>query len=68
MIRAGIVRWITENFRSVNIVKDRQLRDLLLAGHPGAKIPCPNTVSKDLNESFKKCKKKVEHLLKVGTT
>ena len=56
---------VTENFQSINIVKDCQLKDLLLAGHPGATIPSLSTVTRDVNKVFRMSKKKVEELLKV---
>jgi hypothetical protein len=61
---AHIVKWVTENNRPTNIVNDRELRELLKAGHPNIEIPSPWTVSRDIHASFKKCRDRISMLLK----
>ena len=31
-VRTHLVKWVTENNRPINVIKDRELRDLLTAG------------------------------------
>jgi hypothetical protein len=47
------------------IVEDRELLELLSAGRPGVDIPGCRTVSRDIEESFAKCKERIGKLLKV---
>jgi hypothetical protein len=62
---ARIVKWVTENNRPANIVKDRELRELLCAGRPTLDLPSPNTVARDIQVCFKKCQERVGKLLHV---
>ncbi|KAE9407640.1 hypothetical protein BT96DRAFT_763042, partial [Gymnopus androsaceus JB14] len=62
-IRANLVRWITENNCSVNIVEDRKFRELMLAGRPQSVLPSCSTVAQDIQESFQQCDEKVSALL-----
>lgn len=60
---AHLVKWITENNRPVNIINDRELRDLLMAGRPSIQLPSNYTISRDINASFEKCQERVAKLL-----
>jgi hypothetical protein len=60
---AHLVRWITENNRPINIINDRELRELLTAGRPSIDLPGNHTISRDIYASFEKCKERVAKLL-----
>ena len=60
---AHLVKWLMENNRPVNIVNDRELRNLLTAGHPTIQLPTNPTISHDINTSFEKCRERIEKLL-----
>jgi hypothetical protein len=62
---AHLVKWITENNRPVNIINDRELRNLLTAGRPSIELPSNRTISRDINASFEKCQARVAKLLQV---
>jgi hypothetical protein len=62
---AHLVKWITENNRPVNIINDRELRNLLTAGRPSVELPSNRTISRDINASFEKCQMRVAKLLQV---
>lgn len=62
---AKMVQWITENNRPTNIVTDRALRDLLLAGRPNTELPSQPTISRDIKSSFAKCRQNIGKLLQV---
>ena len=63
---AHLVKWITENNRPANIINDRELRDLLMAGRPTVVLPSNNTISRDITASFEKCRKRIAKLLQVS--
>ena len=65
MNRAHIARWCAESNRPMNLVKDRQFEYLMKAGRPGASIPSPMTVSRDIHASFKKCRDRIDTILKT---
>jgi hypothetical protein len=58
-----IVKWVTKNNRLANIVKDRELRELLTAGRPHIKLPSPDTMSHDIKASFNMCRECIATLL-----
>jgi hypothetical protein len=62
---AHLVKWITENNRPINIINDRELRDLLTAGRPSIQLPSTFTISRDIFASFEKCRNRVAKLLQV---
>jgi hypothetical protein len=62
-VRARIVKWVTENNRPANIVKDRELIDLFCAGRPQVSIPSPITVGRDIASAFAKCQTRIAKLL-----
>jgi hypothetical protein len=61
---ARIVKWVTENNRPANIIKDRELRELLTAGRPHIELPSPDTISRDIKASFNKCRERIATLLR----
>jgi len=62
---AHLVKWVTENNRPINIINDRELRDLLTAGRPSIQLPGNTTISRDINASFEKCRERIAKLLEV---
>jgi hypothetical protein len=67
-VRARIVKWVTENNRPANIVNDRELQELLTAGRPHIKLPSRQTVSRDVNACFRKCRERITQLLQVSSS
>jgi hypothetical protein len=61
------VRWLTENNRPINIINDRELRELLMAGRPHISLPGRTTIVRDINASYLNCRKRVTTLLHVST-
>jgi hypothetical protein len=57
------MKWVTESNRPVNIVNDRELCDLLTAGRPSINLPSNDTISKDIDAAFKKCRDHIAKLL-----
>jgi hypothetical protein len=57
--------WITENARPANIIKDRELHDLLTAGRPNIILPSPNTILRDIRVLFTTCQAHIRKLLMV---
>jgi len=57
-----IIKWVTENNRPVNIVKDHELHELLTAGRPEIMLPSPDTISHDIKASFNKCQERITTL------
>jgi hypothetical protein len=53
---AHLVKWVTENNRPANIINDCELQDLLTAGRPSVELPSNQTISRDINASFEKCR------------
>ncbi|KIM54008.1 hypothetical protein SCLCIDRAFT_53965, partial [Scleroderma citrinum Foug A] len=62
-IRANLVRWLTENNCPTNIINNRALCDLLLAGRPSIDLPSCFTISRDICSSFLKCQDRIGKLL-----
>lgn len=60
---AHLVKWVTENNRPANIINDRELRELLVAGRPNMVLPSNTTISRDIKASFEKCRERVAKLL-----
>ncbi|KAK7034802.1 dimer-Tnp-hAT domain-containing protein [Favolaschia claudopus] len=61
--RAHIVQWVTESTRPPHLVNDRGFRTLMTAGRPSLTVPSGQTVSRDIRNSFIRCKKTVDKLL-----
>jgi hypothetical protein len=64
---AHLVKWVTENNRPINIINDRELRDLLTAGRPSISLPTNPTISRDIDASFEKCRERISKLLQVSS-
>ncbi|RDX54385.1 hypothetical protein OH76DRAFT_1321030, partial [Lentinus brumalis] len=62
--RAWIVRWVAENKRPFEIVKDRAFLTLMKTGRPEHKIPSPATVSRDVRRVFAKCRARIARMLR----
>jgi hypothetical protein len=54
-VRVHLFKWLTENNRPINIINDRELRELLTAGRPSIQLPTNPTISCDIHMSFEKC-------------
>jgi hypothetical protein len=63
---ARLVKWVTENNRPLNIINDRELRNLLTAGRPSIHLPSHDTISRDIKAAFEKCRDRVAKLLQVS--
>lgn len=61
---AHLVKWLTENNRPINVINDRELRDLLTAGRPSVQLPTNCTISRDIQASFDKCRERIAKLLR----
>ena len=57
------MKWVTESNHPVNIVNARELHDLLIAGRPSINLPSNNTIPKDIDVAFKKCRDRIAKLL-----
>ncbi|RPD52227.1 hypothetical protein L226DRAFT_425154, partial [Lentinus tigrinus ALCF2SS1-7] len=60
---AWIVRWVAENKRPYDTVKDRAFLTLMKMGRPEYKIPSPATVSRDVRRMFARCHARVTRML-----
>jgi hypothetical protein len=63
--RAEIVRWVAENVRPFEIVKDRAFQNLMKTGRPGYYIPSPSTVSRDVRTVFSRTRQRIAKMLRV---
>ena len=63
---AEIVRWVTENLRPFQIVKDRAFVSLMKTGRPEYYIPSPQTVSWDVKQVFVRTRQRIAKMLKVS--
>ena len=63
---AHLVKWVTESNRPVNIVDDRELRELLSAGRPQLEIPSRDTLSRKIHLAFEKASERIGKLLRVS--
>ncbi|KAJ7234787.1 hypothetical protein C8J57DRAFT_1089470, partial [Mycena rebaudengoi] len=61
--RAHIVQWVTESTRPPHLINDRGFRTLMTAGRPTLQLPSGQTVSRDIQMSFIKCKSTIDNLL-----
>ncbi|TFK78990.1 hypothetical protein K466DRAFT_457331, partial [Polyporus arcularius HHB13444] len=61
--RAWIVRWVAENKRPYEIVRDRAFLQLMKTGRPEYKIPSPSTVSRDVRRVFARCRARIAKML-----
>ena len=50
-----LVKWLTENNWPINISNERELHQLLMAGHPSIQLPSNLTISCDIHVSLRKC-------------
>lgn len=66
LYRAEIVRWVSENMRPFDIVKDRGFLSLMKTGRPEHYIPSPVTVSRDVKQVFAKCRQRIAKMLQVS--
>lgn len=64
---AHIARWCAESNRPLNIVKDRQFQELMMAGRPSTSIPSPKTVSRDIKLAFERSRQRIDKIMKVCT-
>jgi hypothetical protein len=64
--RAEIVRWVAENARPFEIVKDRGFQKLMKTGRPGYYIPSPSTVSRDVQMVFVRTRQRIARMLQVS--
>ena len=63
---AHLVKWVTESNRPVNIVDDRELRELLSAARPQLEIPSRDTLSQKIHLAFEKASERIGKLLRVS--
>ena len=63
---ARLVKWVTENNRPVNIINDQELHNLLTVGRPSTHLPSDDTISRDFNAAYEKCRDRVVKLLQVS--
>ncbi|KAF6742603.1 hypothetical protein DFP72DRAFT_766283, partial [Ephemerocybe angulata] len=61
--RAECVHWVAESLRPVGIVGDRGFLSIAKTGRPDHYIPSPSTVSRDLKNSFVKCRTRIAKYL-----
>ena len=59
---AHLVKWLTENNWPINISNERELHQLLMAGHPSIQLPSNLTISCDIHVSFRKCQEQIAKL------
>jgi hypothetical protein len=52
IIRAEIVRWVSESLRPFAIVEDRGFKSLMKTGRPEYYLPSQSTVSRDVRLVF----------------
>ncbi|KAK7040040.1 dimer-Tnp-hAT domain-containing protein [Favolaschia claudopus] len=62
--RAHIVQWVTESTRPPHLANDRGFRTLMTAGRPALHVPSGQTVTRDIYNSFIKCKETIDKLLR----
>lgn len=65
-VRTEIVRWVAEDLRPYQIVKDRGLLSLLKTGRPGYYVPSPSTVARDVKVVFVATRNRVALKLQVS--
>lgn len=66
MFRAEIVRWVSENKRPFEIVKDRGFVTLMKTGRPSLWLPSPVTVSRDVKRVFVRVRQRIANMLRVS--
>lgn len=64
-LRAEIVRWVSENKRPFEIVKDRGFVKLMKTGRPSYPLPSPVTVSRDVKRVFARVRQRIANMLRV---
>lgn len=62
-----MARWVAESNRPLNIVADRELKEILCAGHPEVRVPSRRVLGRDLNTAYEQSRGYIEHLLRVRT-
>lgn len=65
LIRAEIVRWVSESLRPFEIVNNRGFQCLMKMGHPEYYIPSPSTVSRDVKLVFVNVRKGIAKMLQT---
>lgn len=65
--RVEIVRWVVENLRPFDIVKDRAFQYLMKTGRPELYLPHPSTVSRDVKVIFGRARNKIAKTLQVSS-
>jgi hypothetical protein len=63
--RAEIVKWVSESMRPLSVVEDDGFRKLMKTGRPEHYIPSRRTVARDVNQVFKKTRKRIAKMLQV---
>ena len=66
MLSAHLVKWVTESNRPVNIVDDRELRELLCAGRPHLNIPSPDTLARKIHLAYERARERIGKLLRIS--
>jgi len=64
--RVEIVRWVAENLRPYEIVKDHGFQHLMKTGRPAYYLPHPSTVLQDVKVVFKNVQNCVAKMLQVS--
>jgi hypothetical protein len=64
--RAELIRWVSENSRPFDIVKDRGFQCLMKTGRPGYYIPSPSTLSRDVRLVFARTRQRIAKMLCVS--
>jgi hypothetical protein len=60
------VRWVCEDVRPFNIVRDRGFNNLMKTGRPEYYIPSPSTVSRDVRQVFMRTRHRISKMLNVS--
>ncbi|KAJ7803769.1 hypothetical protein B0H14DRAFT_2384262 [Mycena olivaceomarginata] len=61
---AHVARWVAESNRPLNIVADRELKEILCAGRPEVRVPSRRVLGCDLNTAYEQSRGYIEHLLR----
>ena len=59
---AHFAKWIVKSNQPVNIINDKELPNLLTAGHPKLSLPSSATIMHDIKTSFEKCRDRIVKL------
>lgn len=66
LIRAVIVRWVSESVHLFKIVANCGFQTLMKTGHPEYYIPSPMTISHDIHLVFARCREWIGKILTVS--